>query len=58
MAAKPNDEPITRSQLDELLDRFEKLSPEERRRDVEKAESFLLANRIDNLPRFDEWVRR
>jgi len=58
MAAKPNDEPITRSQLDELLDRFEKLSPEERRRDVEKAESFLLANGIDNLPRFDEWVRR
>lgn len=46
------------SRLDELLDELEKMSPEERRRDIERAETFLRANCIDSLEQFDRWMKR
>jgi hypothetical protein len=46
-----------RSELDELLYRFETMPPDERRRDIKRAEDFLRRNGINSLARFDEWTR-
>jgi hypothetical protein len=47
-------ETMPRSELSELLDKFEKLSPEERRRDIENANAFLRDHGIDGLRRLDQ----
>jgi hypothetical protein len=47
-----------RSTLGELLDAFEKMSPEERQRDINRANAFLHENGIDTLAKFDEWMRK
>jgi len=47
-----------RSSLDGSLDAFEKMSPEERQRDIDRANAFLRENGIDIFEKFDEWARK
>jgi pheromone shutdown protein TraB len=47
----PSNEP---DRLSELLDEFEKLSPEEQRRDIERAGEFLRVHGMEGLDRLDE----
>jgi hypothetical protein len=50
--------PASRLNLDELLDRFEKLTHTERLCQIAEANAYLKANGIDSLSRLDEWTHR
>jgi hypothetical protein len=60
MTREPNDEfqRDRKSELDHLLEQFEKLSPVEQNRQIAKANAYLRANGIDSLSRLDEWAHR
>jgi hypothetical protein len=47
----------TQKTIAELLDEFEKLSPEERRRDIEAANAFLHKHGVERLRRMEELQR-
>jgi hypothetical protein len=46
------------SESNRLFEEFEKLPAAERVRQVAEAEEVLRKNGVDNLERFDEWIRR
>jgi antitoxin component of MazEF toxin-antitoxin module len=54
----PPNKTTPRSTFDDLLEAFEKMSPEERQRDIEQANAFFRENGIDTLAKFDEWARQ
>ena len=54
----PREEAKSRSSFGDLLDRFEKTSPEERQREIDQANAFLRDNGSDTLEKFDEWARK
>ena len=56
--ASLRDNPTTRSRSADLLEAFENMSPEERRREIDKANAFLRENGIDTLEKFHEWARK
>ncbi len=47
----------TQSSLGELIERFANMSPEERQRDIAKANEYLRANGVKNLSDFDKLMR-
>jgi hypothetical protein len=46
-----------RSTGDELMEAFEKMSPEERRRDVARTEAILRANNVRTLSDLDRFLK-
>jgi hypothetical protein len=48
---------VEQETIGELIDAFEKLSPEERRRDIEAANAFLRKHGVEGLQRLKELRR-
>jgi molybdopterin converting factor small subunit len=46
-----------RSTIDELMETFEKMSPEERRRDIARTEATLRANNVRTLSDLDRFLK-